>query len=60
MLYVSIVTEFNTQHREVDLKFYNTLHLPFKIRDTIENKIQIYANTHIQSKPILISKLVLL
>ena len=28
----------------------NTLHLPFKIKATIENKNQIYANAHIQSK----------
>ena len=28
----------------------NTLHLPFKIKDNVENKNQIYANTRIQSK----------
>ena len=28
----------------------NTLNLPFKIKDTVENKNQIYANTHMQSK----------
>ena len=28
----------------------NTLHLPFKIKDNVANKNQIYANTRIQSK----------
>ena len=28
----------------------NTLHLPFKIKDHVENKNQIYVNTSIQSK----------
>ena len=28
----------------------NTLHLPFKIKATVENKNQIYANAHRQSK----------
>ena len=28
----------------------NTLHLPSKIKDNVENKNQIYANTCIQSK----------